>query len=246
MAQRRLPVDLLLAPALVQGERSASSVANAIEMLNNTDVDVIILGRGGGSLEDLWSFNEEIVARAIHDSNVPIVSAVGHETDYTIADFTADLRAPTPSAACEMVIPSSSELEKYIDSLIHRIIQSTDQKIKDHRTDLKYLHSRVQPEKFRDHVLQNYQKLDETASRMEYIISNLLRNKKSFLREYAGRLDAVSPLQTLARGYSITMDTEGNIIHSVNEVTEADDIEIMIHDGIIECSVRNITRTNKR
>ncbi|AEH61637.1 exodeoxyribonuclease VII, large subunit [Methanosalsum zhilinae DSM 4017] len=246
VAQRRLPVDLLLAPALVQGERSASSVANAIEMLNNTDVDVIILGRGGGSLEDLWSFNEEIVARAIHDSNVPIVSAVGHETDYTIADFTADLRAPTPSAACEMVIPSSSELEKYIDSLIHRIIQSTDQKIKDHRTDLKYLHSRVQPEKFRDHVLQNYQKLDETASRMEYIISNLLRNKKSFLREYAGRLDAVSPLQTLARGYSITMDTEGNIIHSVNEVTEADDIEIMIHDGIIECSVRNITRTNKR
>ncbi|HJH32737.1 MAG TPA: exodeoxyribonuclease VII large subunit [Methanosarcinaceae archaeon] len=238
VAKRRCPVDILVAPALVQGERSAQDIAASIEMLNQTDVDVIIIGRGGGSLEDLWSFNEEIVARAIFNSNIPIVSAVGHETDYTIADFTADIRAPTPSAAAELVVPNRIEIRRHIESLSTRMEQAAIYKISGQAAHLDHLRGQIDPDRLNDLLRQNQQRVDEITSRMEYSIKTILNMKGSSLKICAGRLDAISPLKTIERGYSITIRADDRkIVGNISDVKKGDGLEIIVKDGAIECSV---------
>ncbi|MHC1576183.1 MAG: exodeoxyribonuclease VII large subunit, partial [Methanosarcinaceae archaeon] len=163
---RRFPADILLAPTIVQGEQSAKSIEHAIEILEHANVDVIIVGRGGGSLEDLWSFNEESVARAIFCSSVPIISAVGHETDFTIADFTADHRAPTPSAAAELAVPDMVEVMRHIESLSVRMEQALTHDLSEKKMHLQHLSKMIGPERFRDVLRQEYQHIDEITARM--------------------------------------------------------------------------------
>ena len=243
VAKRRCPMDILIAPTLVQGERSAQSIAESIEMLNKSDVDVIIVGRGGGSLEDLWSFNEEVVARAIFSSNVPIISAVGHETDYTIADFTADIRAPTPSAAAELAVPNRIEIRRHIESLSTRMEQATTHIIAEHSSHIDNLQRQIEPERLNDFLRQNQQRIDEIISRIEYSIRAILNMKESPLKICAGRLNAISPLKTIERGYSITLKPEGRkVVGSISDVKKGDDLEIIVKDGSIECSVDSTKR----
>jgi len=239
--RRRYPVDVLLAPAIVQGEMSAPSIVKAIENLNRVNVDVIIVGRGGGSLEDLWSFNEEIVARAIFESRVPVISAVGHETDYTIADFTADLRAPTPSAAAELAVPDSSELKRHISSLSVRMETAAIRHVSDLSERLEYLSGRIGPEKLTDFLRQNYQRVDELNVRLERHAGRIMESGRSSLSGLAGRLNAVSPLSTLERGYCIAMMAEGSrLVRSVDDVDTGDCLSLMVKDGTIRCSVDNM------
>lgn len=240
--KRRYPVDVLLAPTIVQGEMSSASIVCSIEQLNRTDVDVIILGRGGGSLEDLWSFNEEVVARAIEKSSVPIISAVGHETDYTIADFTADLRAPTPSAAAELAVPDSMDLKRHVLSLSQRMEQAAIRSVSDYSDRLEHLCSRIEPEKMNDFLRQNSQRVDELTLRMERLSERIIDSKRSQLSGFAGRLNAVSPLRTLERGYGIAIRTEDNkIIRGREDVSEGDDIGVIVSDGKILCKVEGVS-----
>lgn len=241
--RRRYPVDVLLAPAIVQGEMSAPSIVKAIENLNRANVDVIIVGRGGGSLEDLWSFNEEIVARAIFESRAPVISAVGHETDYTIADFTADMRAPTPSAAAELAVPDSSELKRHIGSLSMRMETAAIRHVSGLSERLEYLSGRIGPEKLTDFLRQNYQRVDELNVRLERHAARITESARSSLSGLASRLNSVSPLSTLERGYCIAMMAEGSRpVRSVDDVNTGDCLNLMIKDGTIRCSVDDMKK----
>lgn len=236
--KRRFPVDVLLSPAIVQGENSAETIVRSIEYLNRTDVDVIIVGRGGGSLEDLWSFNEETVARAIFDSVIPVISAVGHETDYTIADFVADVRAPTPSAAAEIAVPEKSDLKKHIVSMSSRMEQAAIHIVSTNRQRLDNLSSGIEPEKFAEILHRDMQRIDELSTRMEYGMKKVIDSDASSLRGLAGRLNAVSPLNTLERGYSITLrSADSSVIRSIADVNMDESLDVRVTDGTVECRV---------
>jgi exodeoxyribonuclease VII, large subunit len=244
--KRRFPVDVLLSPAIVQGENSAESIVRSIEYLNRTDVDVIIVGRGGGSLEDLWSFNEETVARAIFDSEVPIISAVGHETDYTIADFVADVRAPTPSAAAELAVPERSELKKYVISLSSRMEQAAIHFISDKYHHLDYLYSRIEPERFAEILRRDMQRVDELRSRMEFGLRKIIESKEASLSGLAGRLNAISPLNTLGRGYCIALRSrDHSIVGRIGDVSPDEYLDIRVIDGTVECKVTGVKPENR-
>ncbi len=244
VAKRRVPVHIIFCPAIVQGDKSALSIVNAINQLNELSPDVIIIGRGGGSIEDLWSFNEEIVAKSIYESNVPIVSAVGHETDYTIADFTADLRASTPSSAVEIVIPSKTEISNQVHSLIQRLKRSQQYKINELKNILYQNSSKFEPLKFKDQLNQNYLLIDDSLNKMENKVEMILNNKNATYREYVGRLDAVSPLNTIKRGYSIPLDEHKDIIYSVKNLGIGDRVSIILSDGTIQCKVEDIKNSS--
>ncbi|WP_342304345.1 exodeoxyribonuclease VII large subunit [Methanolobus sp. ZRKC5] len=239
--KRRFPVDILLSPAIVQGDNSAESIVRSLEHLNRTDVDVIIVGRGGGSLEDLWSFNEEIVARAIFDSAVPIISAVGHETDYTIADFVADVRAPTPSAAAEIAVPEKSDLKTHVLSLTSRMQQATIHFISGNRNQVDYLSSRIDHERFAEILRRDMQRVDELSSRIEFGVKKIIESKVSSLSGVAGRLNAVSPLNTLERGYSIALrNTDHSVVRGIDDVSPDECLDIRVIDGTLECRVTGV------
>ncbi len=236
--KRRFPVDVLLSPALVQGENSAESIVRAIENLNTFEVDVIIVGRGGGSLEDLWSFNEESVARSIFRSEIPIISAVGHETDNTIADLVADVRAPTPSAAAEMAIAEKDEVKKNIMSLRSRMEQATLYYVYGIKKQIHYLYSRIGPDKFSSDIRREMQRIDELSSRMSFRLKSIMESKASSLSGLAGRLNAVSPLNTLERGYSIALKgRDHSIIRSTDDVDIDESLDLIVVDCIVECKV---------
>lgn len=240
---RRYPTDVLLAPAIVQGDMSAPSIVKAIEDLNRTNVDVIIVGRGGGSLEDLWSFNEESVARAIFSSKVPVISAVGHETDNTIADLVADLRAPTPSAAAEIVVPDSSDLKRQVGSLSRRMEIAVTRHMSGLSDRTAYLAGRIGPERLQEFLNHNYQRVDEMSIRLERHGSRVLESRRSSLSSLAGRLNAVSPLSTLERGYCITMLADGSrLVSCVDDVHDGDHLKMRVKDGIIHCGVNKISK----
>jgi exodeoxyribonuclease VII large subunit len=238
--KRRYPVNLLFIPTIVQGEFAAQSIVNSISALNKTDVDVIILGRGGGSIEDLWAFNEETVARAIFNSRIPIISAVGHETDYTIADFVADVRAPTPSAAAEIAVPDRQDLSNYVSKLGDRLIEIQRRGISDMTAHVSALSAGVEPRLFIERIADYMQFMDEMNQRQSLNIKRLLEIKRTLLNAHAGKLDAVSPLGTLARGYSITLKLPGKTpVRSVNDVEKKDELEIILNDGKIKSNVND-------
>ena len=233
VSKRRFPLaELVLVPVSVQGISAAPEIAEAIKTLNRHEAcDVMIVGRGGGSIEDLWAFNEEIVARAIFDSDIPVVSAVGHETDFTIADFVADLRAPTPSAAAEIVCPSASELQKSLlqrrerlsDSLIHFL------EIKKNRLErLKESYAFVH---FPDRLLEYKQFIDALLKRSADAVLKSVTEKRMELSGFAGKLDALSPLKTLARGYSIAQKEDGTLISSVKDAKNGESFTLKLKDG---------------
>ncbi len=236
--RRRYPVRILFVPTVVQGEYAANSIVHSIEMLNKTDVDLIILGRGGGSIEDLWAFNEEMVARAIYSSAIPIISAVGHETDYTIADFVADKRAPTPSAAAEIAIPERQELLARISMMKERLIQNQKRNIADRISRVMELRRMAEPRLLLERVVDHMQYLDEINQRQVISIQRILEARRALFRAHAGKLDAVSPLGTLCRGYSIPLKLpEKTLVRSIDDVKKTDEIQIIVYDGKIKCDI---------
>lgn len=238
--KRRYPVTVKLFPAIVQGEYAAASIVRSIEVLNKTDVDVIILGRGGGSIEDLWAFNEETVARAIFNSRVPVISAVGHETDYTIADFVADVRAPTPSAAAGIAVPDRQELLNHIIRLNEKMIVDMEYYINEKLSRVVELDKSVEPLRFMDKLDEHIQHIDELTERQVMGIKRIIEVKNALFNAQAGMLDAVSPLGTLVRGYSIVMKLpDMGLISSVKEVKKDDEIRIIVTDGKINCCVKD-------
>jgi exodeoxyribonuclease VII large subunit len=243
VSRRRYPgVHLLVAPALVQGAEAASSLIRALESVaRQPGIDVVILGRGGGSLEDLWAFNDEALARAIRACPVPVVSAVGHETDFTIADFVADLRAPTPSAAAELVVPSRSELLGQIDGLRSRLVTVAHRQVERKRLRLKALAERPVLLRPQGRLLQDRQRLDDLVRRLGYAGGQMARQQRQRLSALAGRLDALSPLAVLSRGYSITKDEAGHVIKESRETAVGQKVAVMLHKGELLCRVEEVS-----
>lgn len=238
--KRRYPLYILFIPTIVQGEHAAESIVRSICALNKTDVDLIILGRGGGSIEDLWAFNEEIVARAIFNSRIPIISAVGHETDFTIADFVADKRAPTPSAAAEIAVPDRQELLNQTGRLGGRLIQNQRRSFDEKKLYLSELKEGVDPCLFTERLAHYMQHIDEIVQQQTMCIRRILEVKKSQFEMHAGKLDAVSPLGTLSRGYSITLKLlDKTLVRTTADVEKEDKLAIIVNDGIIKCDVND-------
>ncbi len=232
VSTRRNPnVNLRILPVPVQGEGAAEKIAKAIEYMNEHKLaDVLILARGGGSLEDLWPFNEKIVADAIYDSELPVISAVGHETDFTIADFVADLRAPTPSAAAELAVPNMRDVIDKLELCRKRLRESLIKKLEYMR--LKYekcMSSRVfkEPKRF---IYDNYQNIDVYMRKLENAIKLKQKEEKTKYVELVSKLDALSPLKTLTRGYTIAQ-IDGNVIKSSKDLKSGDEINLRFVDG---------------
>jgi exodeoxyribonuclease VII large subunit len=237
---RRFPVaEIFVVPTIVQGEGAAWDIVRSIHLLNkHPEVDVIIVGRGGGSIEDLWPFNEEVVARAIFDSRIPIISAVGHETDFTISDFVADIRAATPSSAAEIAVPDKEEVLRQVSSLSSSLVHNLAIILKMKKTQLDGIYKVLKPRLLLDRVISHQQFTDELnfrlISRMEHNLE-LCFGRFNALSEM---LDAVSPLSTLNRGYSITLKLpEKQAVDSVDLVKRGDDVKILIKDGEMRCKV---------
>lgn len=229
--QRRYPVDILLCPTTVQGEASADSIIRSLELLNRTDADLIIAGRGGGSLEDLWPFNEEKVARAIYNSRLPVIAAVGHETDFTISDFAADVRAPTPSAAAEIAVPDRTEMVRHVDGLRQRMESALKNRILNQKKHLEYLSGRISPDRYRELLNQRTQHLDEVTYRLISRTEYIMQTKVAELGALAGRLNAVSPLNTLERGYCVAQSEEGGTITGVIDIEKGQSLQLKFRDG---------------
>ena len=238
VSSRRNPnVYIRLLPVPVQGPGASEQIAEKIKIMNEKKLaDVIIVGRGGGSLEDLWPFNEEIVARAIYNSEIPIISAVGHETDFTIADFVADLRAPTPSAAAELAVPDIFELKQKIQNYQNRYRIALKKKLEVMKLRLeKVMKSRAFTDPKRK-IIDNSILLDNLVKRLEKTIKDLQNSKTNRYKELIAKLDTLSPLKTLIRGYSLT-EKDGQIVKSVKQINKGDLISIRFTDGKKEAEI---------
>lgn len=239
VSTRRNPnVHLRLLPVPVQGEDAKLKICDAIKYMNERKLaDVIILARGGGSLEDLWPFNEECVARAIFNSEIPIISAVGHETDFTIADFVSDLRAPTPSAAAELAVADITKIKEELDKYRSRLKSDLIKKLE--LTRLRY-EKCINSKGFKNILLviqENYIKIDNMIKQMEFGVKNTYNDYKNKLKNNIVKLDNLSPLKTLARGYTITQK-DGTIIKSAKNLKFGDDIDIILADGKAKAVVK--------
>ena len=232
VSTRRNPsVYIRLLPVPVQGEGAAEKIAEGIEYMNQNQLaDVIILARGGGSLEDLWPFNEEIVAHSIYESKIPIISAVGHETDFSISDFVADLRAPTPSAAAELAVPDIYEVKQKINTYQNRLKMALTKKLEIMKLRYdKCISSSVFREPTRK-IQENYIKIDSYVKQLENVINKIKEKNKNKYIELVSKLDTLSPLKTLTRGYSI-IEKNGKIVKSVTDLQPEDEISIRLKDG---------------
>ena len=246
IATRRNPyVQLILYPALVQGEGAAPSIVNGIHALERLGVDVIIVGRGGGSIEDLWAFNEEIVARAIFECQIPIISAVGHETDTTIADYVADLRAPTPSAAAELAVydyrTTMLELEnrkRHMQMILARKVEFARERLSHYETRLRYLSPK-------NRLNENRRILMDLEECLERAMKEKLNEKRQRLLYLSQQLEVYSPLKKLQQGFSYVEDRTHKAIKSIEQVETGDKVTIHVLDGEIEATVSEV-RENER
>ncbi len=239
---RRMPaVEVLMYPVLVQGEFAAEQLRTAVKAVNDDiSVDVIIIGRGGGSIEDLWAFNDEGLARAIYASEIPVISAVGHETDFTICDFVSDLRAPTPSAAAELAVPDVNDVLKLISQLKRSAASVVRNKITQSENELKRLaENRVlrSPISYIDSL---YETFDRVCTSYNRIADASIDEHSKKLSIIAAKLDAYSPLKTLSRGYSIAYKGD-DILRSVNDLSLNDRLKLKLQDGSAECVVTSIS-----
>lgn len=239
--KRRYPkVEIKLYSVTVQGSNSKFEICEGIKFFNERcNVDTIILGRGGGSLEELWSFNEEIVARAIFESNIPIISAVGHETDFTICDFVADMRAPTPSAAAELATPSLEEINYKLENILNRMNKSLINISKVNEYKLKHtfenIHKQLEAYIIRDKIIQ----LDKIYDKINFEVENNISLEKEKLSKLGAVLHNLSPLATIDRGYSIVQKNK-QVINSISDIEFKDCLDITLKDGNIECIVEKI------
>ncbi len=262
--QRRYPnLHLLVAPVRVQGDGAATEIARAIDLLNTrADLDVLIVGRGGGSIEDLWAFNEEAVARAIARSRLPVISAVGHEIDFTIADFVADLRAPTPSAAAELVVRPKADLEDMLRTFQRRIRQQLEHTalqlrtrliraahsyvfreprhlLRQHRQTVQTLRFRLATA-LRGEYIERQQRVDEAQSALLTQVRTRTREQRLHLERLAAQLRALGPQAVLERGYSITRTTDGRVVTKATEVKAGQELETLLAEGTITSVAKNV------
>ncbi len=246
ISRRRNPyVQLVLYPALVQGEQAADSIVRGIRTLDQYGVDVIIAGRGGGSMEDLWAFNEEKVARAIFECRTPIISAVGHETDTTIADYVADLRAPTPSAAAELAVTDYWQLMSGLELYRNQLADRLEQKIHNARQRAEYLRLRLLQASPEYQLREKKQYAADLEERLKRSMDQKLTDRKHKIALYAERLDGVSPLKKLQQGYSYTEASDGKALRSVSQVAPSDLLLIHVTDGTIQAEVKERTEYGK-
>ena len=241
IATRRNPyVQIILYPAIVQGEHAAESIVNGIHALGRLGVDVMIVGRGGGSIEDLWAFNERIVAQAVFDCSIPIISAVGHETDTTIIDYVSDLRAPTPSAAAELAVYDVRQLmvslqtyQEMLDRGMERQLRNCRTQIKTFELQLKYLNPVNKIREKKMHLLSLEEQLQAAMQRK-------IDRKRHELAIYIERMKGVSPLQKLNSGYSYVVDDQGKNIRSISQVEKGEPIKIYVTDGYVKAQVQEV------
>ena len=230
--KRRYPVaEIVFCPVAVQGERAAPEIAKAIKLFNEQNAaDVLIVGRGGGSLEDLWAFNEEIVARAIFESKIPVISAVGHETDFTIADFVSDLRAPTPSAAAELAVPDIFELKSELLGLKQHLSVLMRNMLTGEKERLENFEKQITILSPTNKIINSRQELSNLYEKVVNSITSKLNDEKTKISLLSSKLNALSPLEVLSRGYSISYKNEMPI-KSVGDVKTGDNIKIRVTDG---------------
>jgi exodeoxyribonuclease VII large subunit len=269
IARRFGELHIMIAPCRVQGEGAAAEVAQGLRDLNALgDVDVIIVGRGGGSLEDLWAFNEEVVARAIASSKAPVISAVGHEVDFTIADFVADLRAPTPSAAAELVVREKQAVVDALDDLRERLTRAATRPLRDlerrvdevtlrlrramtgelrhasHRVEMLVATLRSTSPVAR--VSGGRHRLERLDARLASAVTRSCEGARFRLRAAVARLDSLSPLAVLGRGYSLTLTPERRIVRSARDVRAGDEVRVLLHRGSLECRVARTREADDR
>jgi exodeoxyribonuclease VII, large subunit len=262
---RLFPADILLVPAQVQGDGAAESIAKGIRLLNKEGVDVIIVGRGGGSIEDLWAFNEEIVVRAIAASDVPIISAVGHETDFTIADMVADVRAPTPTGAAELALRDRKEVLRHLETDMLRMNRALRNSTEKMQSRFKILDMKLSPKRAEEKVSMYNIRVDELSSRMSSALkdrvdmmqrkfiklnSNLdiyvkghVNAADNKLTRYSERLESVNPNKVLERGYSMVTDHDGKVLTSVSKLNNGSMINIRMKDGSAEAEIKRTERS---
>lgn len=242
ISSRRNPfVQLYLYPSLVQGAEAARDIVNGIRCLDRMNLDVIIVGRGGGSIEDLWAFNEEIVAKAIFECSTPIISAVGHETDTTIADFVADMRAPTPSAAAELAVFDYNDFMAkqayYKQMLVSQISRITEK----YRSIIKQLESGIQLYSPVNQLTSKKQYAADLSTRLTESFNHILDNRRHSLEIYAEKLNGLSPLNRISKGFAYVTDESGKALNTVKQVKKDENITLIVSDGKIDAKVIHIT-----
>ena len=241
-ARRNPYVQLLLYPAQVQGEGAKESIVRGISMLETKNVDVIIVGRGGGSIEDLWAFNDECVARAIFDCQVPVISAVGHETDVTIADYVADLRAPTPSAAAELAVWDYRQLQGYLDECRLRMNRSMTGTIRINRLRLKELDVRLSYLHPRHKLQDQQQRLIELEEELRTLMRDRVKEARHRLAIQIEKLNGLSPVRKLNQGFAYVEEADGGVVKSIRQVEKGDELTVYVTDGLIRTSVKAVQK----
>lgn len=239
-ARRNPYVQLILYPALVQGEGAAASIANGIRALDTMGLDVLIVGRGGGSIEDLWAFNEEIVARAIFECNTPVISAVGHETDTTIADYVADMRAPTPSAAAELAVFDYRALKEQLAGQYRRLSGNMEQKIKFTGMRIGQMESRLHRLSPESRMREKRMYAAGLEQKIEQLMQKRLTEKKHEVAILAERMERLSPLRKLSGGYAYVTDAKEKALLSVSQVNCGDEVSIQLLKGKIKAEVMEV------
>lgn len=241
IAGRRNPyVQLILCPALVQGEDAAPSIVNGIHALEQIGVDVIIVGRGGGSIEDLWAFNEEIVARAIFDCRVPVISAVGHQTDWTIADYVADLRAPTPSAAAELAVFDYRQVKQELLGMRQQMDKELRRKVTVARNHLEHQRMRLHYLSPQQRMNENRRRVAEYEEKLTGRMVELLRERRHRLALLASTLESYSPIKKLSGGYAFVEDGNHQALRSIRQVRAEDTVQIHLLDGTLTATVTEV------
>lgn len=239
--RRRYPlVEVILAPTAVQGEEAPAGIVAAIQSLERlVQPDVILLARGGGSIEDLWAFNDERVARAVAASATPVISGVGHETDFTIVDFVSDLRAPTPTAAAELATPNRADLQIAASEIQNRILRASQSRLSEYRWSLDRLRSALALRSPAGRVRSSRQRLDDQARHLSTLLDHQLALRRTRLSALEHKLSALNPLSILQRGYALIAQTDGNMVHSIQQVHPGDLLTIRLRDGSFPARVQS-------
>lgn len=244
IGRRHSGVRIIIYPTLVQGDEAAHSIARAVQRANERkEVDVLIVGRGGGSIEDLWPFNEEVVARALYKSKIPVISAVGHEIDFTIADFAADMRAPTPSAAAEIVVRNKIELLRTYADLHRRMFETMERTVQSKREQLSRFTVGALQDKVNRLIREKQMGLDDLTRSLTATMETTLTRLRGRFEKLVGQLNVLSPLATLSRGYSIVSRMrDGKTVLSINNVAPGEEISTLVQDGRVYSRVRDVEK----
>lgn len=240
LSRRYSLCDIIFCPATVQGEVAPGSLCSALDVMEQTNADVVIIGRGGGSIEDLWCFNDEKLVRRIASFTKPIISAVGHETDFTLCDFVCDLRAPTPSAAAELAVPNSEELYYDVASLSNHLEKRLSFIISSKQNDIEKLSKNRIFTNAQEYICEKRSlTIDYVADKIDNALSKIILNKEKNLCSKIASLDGLSPTKTLLRGYA-SVSADGNNVSSVKALSVNDNITVRFHDGEADCCVKNL------